>query len=247
METNNFERFNAQTAGKTKDVNGLILVWSDELERFVLPTKTAAPFQIIFDEPTGKLIQIENADFFYRDRTAKAPDGTTFNEKILIGRIPKKRPGGQDVDFEEVYVPDPEVQKALIRSKFLELQRLFIENLIAAQALFLVGSLISVVVFFYYLICELDVLTIALTTGAAPALGEVGYLVVVVLGLVLVGFFLKHTLPALFRRTSNPFEGEYEPAGTPTAKSEAAVNITVNQNSGAGGSSAQGFINNREI
>lgn len=247
MEKTTFEKYNPDVAGVTKQVNGLTLVWDEGAELFVLPVGKQSPFQIVFDEPTGQLIQIQNADFIYRDRTAQAPDGTRIQERIFIGRIPKKKAGATDVDFEEVFLPDPEVQKALIKAKFLDLKRTFIEHLLAVNTVFLIGSVVSLVFFFYYLITRLDVFVDALTTGAAPALGEFGYLLIWVVGLVLLGFFAKYALPPLFRRR-NVVEGEYED-DRPTRESQTTnVNVNINQGSRTFGTNgAQGYVNNREL
>lgn len=244
----NFERFNPETAGVTKAVNGLILVWSEELERFVLPVGKESPFQIIFDEPSGQLIQIQNADFIYRDRTASAPDGTTIREQVFIGRIPKKKPGAQDVEFEEVYLPDPEVQKRMIAAKIREAKLVFIQHLIAVNQAFFVGALISVGFFFWYLIDSIGIIAASFATGASPAIAEFGYFFVWGVGLVVVGFVAKYTLPALFRRRGEYFEED--PVSTSgSGREEQTINITVNQGSRTGGnnSSAQGFVDNRQI
>lgn len=247
MEKTVFEKYNPDVAGVTKQINGLTLVWDEGAELFVLPVGKQSPFQIVFDEPSGQLIQVQNADFIYRDRTAQAPDGTKIQERIFIGRIPKKKPGATDVDFEEIFLPDPEVQKAIIRAKVLELKKVFVEQLLAVNAVFLIGSIVSLVFFFYYLITRLDVLVAALTTGAAPALGEFGYVLIWGVGLVALGFLAKYTLPALFRRRNTVDEYESE---TPTRGESQTTNVNVNINQGSrtfGSNGAQGYINNREI
>jgi hypothetical protein len=248
-----FEKYNPDvTALVTKDVNGLTLVWSEELERYVLPVPDRSPFQIVFDEISGKLVQVEvkveNADFIYRDRTAQAPDGTKFRERVFIGRIPKKGTGidgAQDVEFEEVIVPDPEVQRALIEARKLQLKRVFIENILAINAAFLVGSLISVVFFFWYLISSLDVFIVALSTGAAPALGEVGYVLIWAVGIVLLAFFGKYTLPALFRRGPSVSFESFQPTKEETQTTN--INVNVNQGSRTSGGGAQAYVDNRQL
>lgn len=242
-----FEKYNPDVAGLvTKEVNGLTLVWSEQLERFTLPVPDRSPFQIIFDEFSGKLIQVENADFIYRDRTAQAPDGTSIREQVFIGRIPKKRPGAQDVEFEEVVVPDAEVLKKLIESRKLQIKRAFLDNLLAVNSAFLVGSLISVGFFFWYFIGSLEVWAVALSTGAAPALGEVGYVLIWAIGIIVLGFVAKYTLPALFRRGSSV---AFESFQAPEKEAQTTnINVNVNQGSRTGGSNgAQSYVDNRQI
>lgn len=242
-----FEKYNPDVAGLvTKEVNGLTLVWSEHLERFTLPVPDRSPFQIIFDELSGKLIQVENADFIYRDRTAQAPDGTSIREQVFIGRIPKKRPGAQDVEFEEVVVPDAEVLKKVIEARKLELKRAFLDNLLAVNSAFLFGSIISVGFFFWYLIGSLEVWAVALSTGAAPALGEVGYVLIWAIGIIVLGFVAKYTLPALFRRGSSV---AFESFQAPEKEAQTTnINVNVNQGSRTGGSNgAQSYVDNRQI
>jgi len=242
-----FEKYNPDVAGVTKEVNGLTLVWDEGVELFVLPVGKKSPFQIIFDEPSGQLIQVQNADFIYRDRRAESPDGTKIQERVFIGRIPKKKPGTTDIDFEEIFLPDPDVQKAIIRAKVLELKKVFIEHLLAVNRLFLVGSVVSIVFFFWYLITGLDILAAALTIGAAPALGEVGYLLVWGVGLVGLGFLAKYTVPALLRRRNTDAEYETEYAGRESAQNT-TINVNVNQgNRTSGDNGAQGYVNNRQL
>ena len=234
MTKTTFEKYNPDVAGVTKEVNGLTLVWSEELERFVLPVGNRSPFQIVFDELSGNLIQVQNADFIYADRKAQAPDGTVIQERVFIGRIPRKKPGAQDVEFEEVFVPDPEVQRALIRARWLELKKVFVEHLLAVNATFLLGSILSVVVFFWYFISNLGTLVKSLTTGAAPAIGEFGYVLIWVIGAIVLGFVAKYTLPALFRRSSFAIYEE-EPSSSPEANQNTTINVNVNQGSRTGG------------
>ena len=115
----NFKNFNEQTTDiKTKSVNGLTLVWSEPDNRFMvpLPEPEKAGTKILWDDDANVFFQIAitNPSFVYRDRTATSPDGTTIQERILIGR---------DKTGEQIEIPDPEFLKTLVLSKKLQLQK----------------------------------------------------------------------------------------------------------------------------
>lgn len=231
----------------TKEVKGLTLVWSPEDLRYVLPLTEPekAKFKILFDEQTDTFIQVmvNNPDFYYRDRKVTSPDGATFQEKIFIGKTPQGDP---------IELPDPKVQMAINQARKLELKRLFIENLIAAQGAVYLGLILSVGFFFYYLITGLPVVAESFTTGSLLAMHEVGYYFAWVLGLIVGGFILKYTVPALLSARSKSPEPDLYATASPgsgsgnAGASEASVNITVTQNSGAG-NRAQSFVNDRDL
>lgn len=225
----------------TKEVNGLTLIWSPDDGRYLLPMpEGSTKYKFAFDEPTGKFIQIliNDPDFFYRDRKVTQADGATYQEKIFIGRNPQGEP--QEL-------PDPEAQKAINLARSLELKRLFIENLIAAQGAIFLGLMISVGVFFYYLVTGLKVVAESFTTGSLLAVHEVGYYFAWGVGIIGAGFLLKYLVPALLSARKTEYEDTYQaPRATSGAGSDASVNITVTQNSGSG-NRAQSFVNDRDL
>lgn len=253
--SNNFERFNPEAAKViTKQVHGLTLVWDEAAERFALPTSSKAQVKLLFDEPTDTFIQatVNDPDFYYRDRTAEGPDGVKVRERVFIGRRPKSGKLGDGYsDYEEVVIPDPEIEKAIIQAKILQIKRSFVESLAASQALFLFGLMASVVVLFYHIITGLHIVAEAFTVGAAPALGEVGYLAVWAVALVVGGLFLKYSVPFLFRSSGAKHysSGSEEEDGDV----DTSVNINITQNSGKGtqtfgaGTTAQGFVDSRKL
>lgn len=244
MQTN-FTQFNADATDiKTREYNGLTLIWSPEDERFMLPLPTMeVPKQkILFDEPTNTFIQItiDNPAFVYRDRTATAPDGTVLQERIFIGR---------DKAGNTVEIPDPDFQKALIVS---EGQKLRLQLLNAAQMsipVFVIGVLVCLVSFFWSLAGSLGMVAESFATGSVVAMKEVGYLLAWGAGILVGGLILWHVVPALFRmRTTST---DYDTATATGTEQTASTHITVNNITGSGntgtGNTAQDYINGRRL
>ena len=234
----NFSQFNAEaTEIKTKEVNGLTLVWSPEDGRFVLPMPEPekAKFKLLFDEPTGNFIQvlINTPDFFYRDRKATSPDGSVFQERIFIGR---------DKQGQTVEIPDPDFQKALIEAKLLEVKKSALDLLGSSTALFFIGVLVSLVAFFWQVISNVGVVAASFSTGSAAAMAEAGYYLTWVVGLLIGGFILRFTVPLLFKIKTH----DYTPGQATGGDQTTATNIVVNNIQG-GGSSAQDLVNGRRL
>lgn len=244
MQTN-FTQFNADATNiKTREYNGLTLVWSPEDSRFMLPLPdmTEPKRKILFDEEANTFIQIiiDNPAFVYRDRTATAPDGTVLQERIFIGR---------DKDGNTVEIPDPDFQKALI---FSEGQKLRLQLLNAAQLsvpVFVLGVIVCLLTFFWNLAGSLGMVAESFATGSMTAMNEVGYLLAWGAGVLVAALALWYVVPALFRmRTTSTDYGTATPTGT---EQTSTTNITVNNITGSGntgaGNTAQDYINGRRL
>lgn len=237
---NNFTQFNADAVDiKTREFNGLTLVWSPEDSRFMLPLPdmTEPKRKILFDESTNSFIQItiDNPSFVYRDRKATAPDGTVMQEKIFIGR---------DKSGNVVELPDAEFQRQLIVT---ERQKLWLQLISGAQMsvpLFFIGVVICLISFFWNLAASAGIVAQSFATGSLMAMKEVGYYLAWGFCVLIGAWFLYHVGPILFRARSQP--DEYSTPGALTNEQKTTTNIVVNNITGTG-NTAQDYINRRDI
>lgn len=231
----NFQRFNKEAAGvKTKDFNGTTLVWSEEDGRFILPMPEKSKFKFVFDEDSGTIVQvvIKDPDFYYHETASTAADGSTTRNRVYFGKN-----NGEAI-------PDPEHEKALIDAKVLQMRKTLIYGAGAALSLTIIGGLVSIGYFFYYLIVGIEPLVASFTTGSVLAMTEIGYYGIWVVGFLVVGLVLKFGLPFLLSSNEDDNQEPRTTSGSP--QNDASVNITVNQNTGAG-NGAQAFVNNRDL
>lgn len=234
----NFQRFNKQaTQVKTKDFNGVTLVWSEDDNRFILPMPEKSKFKFILDEESGTILQVvmNDPDVYYRETISTAADGSTVHNRVFAGK--KMNANGEEI-------PDPEHEKALIDAKILQMRKTLVTGAGAAVSLTIIGGLVSIGYFFYYLIVGIEPLVASFTTGSVLAMTEIGYYGIWVVGFLVVGFLLKFGLPALLSSGNDDVQ-DYR-TGTGSPQNDASVNITVNQNTGAG-NGAQAFVNNRDL
>lgn len=242
----NFTTFNDQaTEIKTKQVNGLTLVWSEQDKRFMvpMPEPEKAGTKILWDDDANVFFQITitNPSFVYRDRTATSPDGTTIQERILIGR---------DKTGEQIEIPDPDFLKTLILSKKLQLQKQILESAQSWFAMFFFGVAVAIVVFFWNLVSSVGVVASSFATGSTLAMSEVGYYLSWGVGLIVGGFLLKFLVPLLFRSSIGAFGTTGGNITEPEQTQQPITNINVTHIQGNGGSTAstaQDFINNRTL
>lgn len=240
----NFTEFNDDaTAIKTKQVNGLTLVWSEPDKRFMLPQPEpeSAGTKILWDDDAATFIQITiaNPSFVYRDRTATSPDGTQLRERIFIGR---------DKTGQTVELNDPEFQMALIQSKKLELQNSFLDMAKGWFAMLFIGVAVALVAFFWNLVTSVGVVAESFATGSTMAMESVGYWLAVGIGVLVGAFVLKYAVPALFRGSLSVFDVESDAAADAATQSPITnVNVTHIQGNGGSSTNAQDFINQRKI
>jgi len=241
MNTN----FNTFTNGdvQTKTVNGLTLVLDPDLNRFVLPVETKTGKRILYDDTTEQFIEvlIANGGFMYRERTASG-DGIDLTERIFVS--------ANGANQNASITPD-----AITDGK-LKFQKQMIDAANGVVPLLYIGTAISIVVFFWQLISQLDVLVAAITTGSTAAMTEIGYLFAWAIGGALLLFILFRGVPLLFRAgaTSNDSPGpDYNGdgmagnAGGDQTVTNIYINNAKNVNGGAGNGGAQDFINNRQV
>lgn len=242
----NFSNFNNEaTQIKTKTVNGLTLVWSEPDKRFMVPfPQTEQPSsKILWDDDNNIFFQviIENPDFIYRDRTATSPDGTTIQERILIGR---------DKSGERIEIPDPEFLQLQITSKKLQLQNQVLESAQSWFGMFFLGVAVCIIVFFWNLFSSVGVVASSFATGSTFAMTEIGYYLSWVLGLLAGAIVLKFMVPVLFRSSLASF-GTSDRNNTDTEQTQTPItniNVThIQGNRGSNASTAQDFINNRQL
>lgn len=242
MNTN----FNTFTNGdvQTKTVNGLTLVLDPDLNRFVLPVETKTGKRILYDDTTEQFIEvlIANGGFMYRERTASG-DGIDLTERIFVSAN-----GGNTQPTIDAITPES------IAAGKLKFQKQMIDAANGVVPLLYAGTAISVVVFFWQLISQLDVIVAAIATGSTAAMAEFGYLFAWVVGGALLLFILWRGVPLLFRAvlTSNDEQlNQYGANGDVSGGDQTVTNIYINNaknvNGGAGNGGAQDFINNRQV
>lgn len=229
---------------QTKTVNGLTLVLDPDLQRFVLPVETNTGKRILYDDATNQFIEvlIANGGFMYRERTASG-DGIDLTERIFVSAN-----GANQNQTIDAITPES------IAAGKLKFQKQMIDAANGVVPLLYIGTAISVVVFFWQLISQLDVIVSAIATGSTAAMTEIGYLFAWAIGGALLLFVLFRGVPLLFRAgaTMDDSPGpEYTTDGT-TGNGDATVtNIFINNaknvNGGVGNAGAQDFINNRKM
>lgn len=227
-----------QKEQQTKTVNGLTLVWSESDNRFMLPIQDEGQKKILWDEQSNVFIEvmIQNASFIYRDRTATKTDGTTIQERLLIG----KNAAGQQVE-----IADPEFLKQVILSKKLEFQKQLIESAQSASGFFLVGLIITIVMFFWELVSSLSLVAESFALGSKEAMNEVGYFLSWIAGILVIVLLAKFLVPLIWRTSMSSFVSTIEESqDASTQQPVTNINVTHIQN---GGHSAQDFINNRHV
>lgn len=229
---------------QTKTVKGLTLVLDPDLNKYVLPVETNTGKRILYDDATNQFIEIviANGGFMYRERTALG-DGIDLTERIFVSAN-----GANPQPATDAITPES------ITAGKLKLQKQLIDTANGVVPLLYLGTVISIVVFFWQLIAQLDVIVAAMATGSTAAMTEIGYLLAWVVGGALLLFILWRGVPLLFRSgvTSNdePLT-QHGANGDVTGGDQTVTNIYINNaknvNGGAGNSGAQDFINNRQM
>lgn len=229
---------------QTKTVNGLTLILDPDLNKYVLPVETNTGKRIFYDDATNQFIEvlIANGGFMYRERTASG-DGIDLAERVFVS-----------VNGATMNPATDAITPESIAAGKLKFQKQMIDAANGVVPLLYIGTAISVVVFFWQLIAQLDVIVAAIATGSTAAMTEIGYLFVWAIGGALLLFVLFRGVPLLFRAGAtidDSSESEYTADGT-TEKGDATVtNIFINNaknvNGGVGNAGAQDFINNRKM
>jgi hypothetical protein len=242
----NFQTFKTDDV-QTKTVNGLTLVFDPDLNKFVLPVETKSGKRILYDDATNQFIEvlIANGGFMYHERTASG-DGIDLTERVFVSAN-----GSNPKLAIDAITPES------IASEKLKFQKQIIDAANGVVPFLYIGTAISVVVFFWQLIAQLDVIVAAITVGSTAAMTEIGYLFVWAIGGILLLFVLFRGVPLLFRAgaTTNESPGSEFYTGDETngeAGGDATVtNIFINNaknvNGGVGNAGAQDFINNRKM
>jgi len=230
---------------QTKTVNGLTLVLDPDLNKYVLPVETNTGKRILYDDTTNQFIEvlIANGGFMYRERTASG-DGIDLTERIFVSAN-----GTNPTPAIDAITPES------IAAGKLKFQKQMIDAANGVVPLLYAGTAISVVVFFWQLIAQLDVIVAAIATGSTAAMTEFGYLFAWAIGGALLLFVLFRGVPLLFRAgvTSDDSPGaQYADADAGTGTGDATVtNIFINNaknvTGGVGNAGAQDFINNRKM
>lgn len=229
---------------QTKTVNGLTLILDPDLNKYVLPVETNTGKRILYDDATNQFIEIviANGGFMYRERTASG-DGIDLTERIFVSAN-----GANAQPATDAITPE-----SIVAGK-LKLQKQLIDTANGVVPLLYAGTVISIVVFFWQLISQLDVIVAAIATGSTAAMTEIGYLFAWAIGGVALLFILWRGVPLLFRAgvTSNdePLT-QYGANGDVSGGDQTVTNIYINNaknvSGGAGNGGAQDFINNRQV
>lgn len=232
---------------ETKNWNGIPLVWEPDFNRYMLPLPEPekAKKKILFDETTGTFIQImiDNPLFYYRDRTATAPDGTVLNERVFIG---KDRKG--DV----IEIGDPYFQRALIENKKLMIMKHAVDLSGAMVGVFAIGVIVAMIAFFWNLVKSAGIMAEAFAAGSVASMMVVGSYAAWIIGLVIAGFLLKYSIPMLFRRnpsTDSDSSGEsWFGSGSGSDGDDEKTTIIVQNIRGSDNTNgAQNYVNGRKI
>lgn len=240
----NFETFTNYEL-QTKTVNGLTLVLDPDLNKYVLPVETKAGKRILYDDATNQFIEvlISNGGFIYRERTGTG-DGIDLTERIFVSAN-GTNPTPAAID---------EITSESIAAGKLKFQKQMIDAANGAVPLFYLGTVISIVVFFWQLISHLDVIVAAIAAGSTAAMTEVGYFFAWLVGGAVFLFVLFRGVPLIFRfLLNNESDDSDHMSGGSAGDSDANVtNIYINNaknvTGGVGnGTSAQDFINNRKM
>lgn len=206
---------------KSIQKDGMTLHWSEEYKRYLVPfPEPNSALRILYDPETDIYIQVvTNPDLIYRDRTATAPDGTKFTEKIII----ESRPLVQMSDVLEQ-------KKKQVMNSFLDIAS-------GMMPVFFVGFLVTTIWFFIELISNIGLVAEGFASGTVVAMHEFGYLIAWVFGVLLILIIIRYMTPIIFKRRSTDLIEPPPPMSNST-------NIVVNNIRGDS-NSAQDYINKR--
>lgn len=218
---------------ETKVFNGLTLVFDDDLKRFVYPLPVESGKRLLYDDATNQLIEIviANGGMMYQERTV---DGVT--ERVFV----------------QANAPSLSVTPDMIQAEKLKFQKQLLDAANGVVPMLYIGFGISAIVFFYNLICNLDVFVKAIAEGSSTAISEVSYLLFWVAGIAFLAFFVFRGVPLLFsirfrQNNDDVLPTETKQPGTESTTTNIYINNAKNVGGSVGNSSAQDFIDNRSI
>ncbi|MGL6009670.1 MAG: hypothetical protein ACRC1D_09465 [Culicoidibacterales bacterium] len=219
---------------ETKVIQGLTLVFDDELQKYVYPLPPESGKRIMYDDATNQLLEIviANGGMMYQERTV---DGVT--ERVFV----------------QANAPSLSVTPDMIQAEKLKLQKQFLDAANGIVPMLYIGFGISAIVFFYNLICNLDVFVKAIAEGSSSAISEVSYLLFWVAGIAFLAFFVFRGVPLLFSiRFRQNIDDDVLPTepkqpGTESTTTNIYINNAKNVGGNVGNANAQDFIDNRNI
>ena len=225
---------------KSKQVNGVDLVWSPEHEMYMLPMPEKSKFMFLFDEEHGALLPVINPNnMVFREREATAPDGTHLRERVVY------RQAETITDF------DLQNHRNLVTAKRLQWMAESWDTLVKFRPVFVLGVFATMIAFFYNVILALNGTAAMVGAATGTALAELSYYAVWGAGIFLTVVFLRYAVPAVINRSAASFSVGYEAENmaTPNGAQVGDVTINIQQGNGAFGSQseAQKIINKREL
>lgn len=221
---------------KTKEVNGLTLVFDEDINQFVLPEKSTLQVRLVYDFTDNKFVEFIMPGNGGSENTIsiveKSVENSEFKytERVYLKKIPKQ------------IQADIEHQKMLFKKQLI----------ISANGLFTLTVIclgISIIWFFVNLAFNIGPIVSSITAGAAGAFQEIGVLLSWLIGGIMALFVVTKLLPLLFA-AKIPRSTDHEEAENEQQIGDKNVtNIYVNnaKNVTGGVSNAQDYINQRNV
>jgi len=224
-------------AMQAKEVNGIMLNWSEADQRWELPLPESAPHRLLLDEATGKFLPVLNhGSMVFRQREATAPDGTRIIEQTM---------------FRDTQAATPETieaQKRAIIARQLEAKLQLWESVVQLRPLVVGGMFIAMCAALWSVVSAVDAMAGMIAKAVVLALTELAYFVVWIIGGLAVLFIVRAVvLYAFSGRRAQPIEQDFAVQEAQEAAKEGNINIIVQQGGGLFGaqSPAQQILSNR--
>ncbi len=221
---------------KIKEVNGLKLVYDEDINQFILPEKSTLYIRTVYDFSQNKFVEFVLPGNGTEEETVSILEKSVENldfkytERVYLKRIPVQ------------IKTDIENQKMLFKKQLI----------VSANGLFTLTAIclaISVIWFFINLLINMGPIIAAVTNGAASAFQDIGVVLSWLIGAIMALFVITKLLPLLFA-VKVPKATDYEDAeGEQQSGDKNVTNIYVNnaKNVTGGVGNAQDYINQRKV